>query len=201
MEKPAETKYPIHELLARRWSPRIFAERAVEVEKLRSLFEAARWAPSSFNAQPWSFIVATRDDPVEFERLLHCLVEFNQGWAKSASLLMISVTHLVFDHNGKENRHAFHDVGLATENLVIQAMALGLFAHGMAGFDVEKTRATYAIPDAFMPVAAWAIGYPGDPAKLDPQLRERELEPRVRKPTDAFVFTGGWQKTASAVRG
>ena len=152
------------------------------------------------NEQPWSFIVATRDNPAEYERLLHCLVEFNQGWAQSAPVLMISVAHIVFNRNEKENRHAAHDVGLATENLVIQAVALGLFTHGMAGFDLEKTRATYAIPDAFTPMAAWAIGYPGDVEKLDPQLRERELEPRERKPLSEFVFTGGWQKTAPVMR-
>src|SRR5438093_6095624 len=91
MEKPAATLHPIHELLTRRWSPRAFADRAVEPEKLRSILEAGRWAPSSFNEQPWSYIVATKDDRAEFDRLLGCLVEFNQGWAQAAPVLMISV--------------------------------------------------------------------------------------------------------------
>ncbi len=200
MEKPAETQHPIHELLVRRWSPRAFADRAIEPEKLRSLLEAARWAPSSFNEQPWSFIVATKDDSAEYERLLGCLVEFNQGWAKAAPMLMISVASLKFAHNNKDNRHAMHDVGLASENLVIQATALGLFAHGMAGFDVEKARETYGIPDTHLPAAAWAIGYAGDTDSLDPQLRERELAPRERKQIAEFVFSGKWGKTAAVAR-
>src|SRR5438067_11420928 len=111
MEKPAPAEHPIHELIARRWSPRLFSDRAVEPEKLRSVLEAARWAPSSFNEQPWSFIVATKDDPAEYERLLGCLVEFNQGWAKAAPVLFISVASLRFSRNQKENRHGMHDVG------------------------------------------------------------------------------------------
>lgn len=200
MEKPAETQFPIHEFLARRWSPSIFADRAVEPEKLCSLLEAARWAPSSFNEQPWSFLIATQDDRAEYDRLLHCLVEFNQGWAQSAPVLMISVASLQFSHNGKDNRHAQHDVGLATENLVTQATALGLFMHGMAGFDVEKTRVTYAIPETYLPMAAWALGYPGELGALDPELRKREMESRERKPLCEFVFTGGWQNPASMVQ-
>lgn len=201
MEKPAETQYPIHELLARRWSPRVFADRTIAPENLRSLLEAARWAPSSFNEQPWSFIVATKDDPAEYQRLLHCLVEFNQGWAQTAPVLLISVAHLQFGRNGKANRHAFHDVGLASQNLVIEAIARGIFTHGMAGFDVEKTRATYGIPETHVPVAAWALGYAGDPATLDPQLHEREVEPRERKPLTDFVFGGKWGAAAPVLHG
>jgi nitroreductase len=199
MEKPAETAHPIHELLRRRWSPRAFAARPVEPGKLRSLLEAARWAPSSYNEQPWSFIVATKDDPAEYERLLSCLVEFNQGWAKAAPVLFISVASLRFSRNQKENRHAMHDVGLATENLVIQATALGLFAHGMAGFDVAKTREVYGIPDSHLPAAAWALGYPGEPEMLGTELHERELEPRERKPLDQFVFSGKWNQKSALV--
>ncbi|MEA3187213.1 MAG: hypothetical protein QOD99_1043 [Chthoniobacter sp.] len=200
MEKPAETQYPIHELLARRWSPRAFSERAVEPEKLRSLLEAARWSASSFNEQPWNFIVATKGNVAEYDRLLGCLVEFNKGWAKTAPVLLLSVASLRFSHNGKENRHAMHDVGLATQNLVVEATALGLFAHGMAGFDVEKARTTYEIPETHIPAATWALGYAGDPAQLDPETREREADPRVRKPISEFVFTGKWGAIAAAAR-
>ena len=200
MEKPAETQFPVHDLILRRWSPRAFADRPVAPETLRSVLEAARWAPSSYNEQPWSFIVATKDDPAEYDRLLGCLVEFNQGWAKAAPVLLLSVAKLRFDRNQKENRHAMHDVGLATENLVIEATSLGLFAHGMAGFSVEKTRETYGIPDSHLPMAAWAIGYPGDPATLDPDTRESELAPRERKGLEQFVFSGGWGQAAPFVR-
>src|ERR1700722_9116174 len=131
MEKPAETKYPIHDLLAHRWSPRAFADRAIEPGALGSLLEAARWAPSCFNEQPWVFLVATKEAPEEFEKMLGCLVEFNQSWVKAAQVLMISVARLHFARNNKPNRHAFHDVGLAAENLVIQATAMGLAVHQM----------------------------------------------------------------------
>lgn len=192
MEKPADTQHPIHELLRRRWSPRAFADRAVTPEALRSLLEAARWAPSAYNEQPWSFLLATKEDASEFARMLGCLMPGNQAWAKAAPVLLISVAKLRFERGDKPNRHAFHDVGLASENLVIQATALGLFAHGMSGFDVEKTRETYGVPASHEPVAAWAIGHPGDPDTLDAGTHERELEPRTRKGLETFVFTGSW---------
>jgi nitroreductase len=132
MEKPAETAHPIEELLRRRWSPRAFDERLVEPEKLARMLEAARWSASCFNEQPWSFIVATRDDAAEFARLLSCLVEGNQAWAAHAPVLMVSVARLTFVQNGKPNRTAIHDVGLATSQMILQAMAMGLFMHPMA---------------------------------------------------------------------
>ncbi len=199
IEKLAETKHPIHDLLRRRWSPRAFADRAVEPEKLRILLEAARWAPSSFNEQPWSFIVATHENRVEYERLLSCLVEGNQRWAKTAPVLMLSVAKLAFERTGKPNRHAFHDVGLAVENLVIQATALGLIVHQMAGFDVEKAREQFQIPEGVEPVAAIALGYPGDLENLPEPLRERERAPRTRKPLEEFVFSGHWGQASPLV--
>lgn len=197
MEKPAQTQYPIHELLRNRWSPRAFAVRAVSPETLRSLFEAARWAPSSFNEQPWSFLVAAHENPEDFSRLLSCLVDGNIAWAKYAPVLMLSVAKLKFEHNQKPNRHAFHDVGLAAENLVIQASALGLMVHQMAGIHVDKARETYGIPEGYDAVAGFAIGYPGEPQSLPEGLRERELAPRSRKPVESFVFSGRWGETSS----
>lgn len=199
IEKPAEITYPIHDLLRRRWSPRAFSDRMIEPEKLRSLLEAARWAPSSFNEQPWSFIVATKENETEYNRLLSCLTEGNIPWAQHASVLMLSVAKLHFDRNRKGNRHAFHDVGLAVENLVIQATALGLFAHQMAGFHVEKARELFNIPEGYEPVAMMALGYLGDAVTLPEQLRERELAPRSRKPLETFVFTGSWGQTSPLV--
>ena len=199
MEKPAPTNHPIHDLLRQRWSPRAFAPRPVEREKLLSLLEAARWAPSSFNEQPWSFIVATKEVPAEFEQLLNCLVDFNQGWAKAAPVLMFSVARLTFSRNDKPNRHAYHDIGLATENLALQAVALGLVAHQMAGFDGAKAREVFAIPAGFEPVAAIAVGYQGNPTTLPEKMRQGELAPRERKPMADFVFTGRWGKTSPVV--
>src|SRR5260370_31519739 len=182
MEKPAETQYPIEEILRRRWSPRSFSERLVEPEKLQSLFEAARWAPSSFNEQPWNFIVATKQKPEEHARLLSCLVEGNQRWARAAPVLMVSVAKLNFDKTGKPNRHAFHDVGLAVQNMIVQATALGLFVHHMAGFSPKKVSGTYGVPDAFEPVAAIASAYDTAKDEFPKPFREFALTARKRNP-------------------
>ncbi len=190
MERPAETNHPIHELLRRRWSPRAFADQPVEREKLLSLLEAARWAPSCYNEQPWAFLVATKDNPEEYARLLDCLVEGNQQWARLAPVLMVSLAKLNFDRNQQPNRHAFHDVGLAAENLVIQAIALGLFVHQMAGIHVDKIREAYALTEGWDPVAGIALGYAGELERLPEKLRQRELAPRQRKPLESFVFEG-----------
>ena len=195
-QRPAPAAAPIHEVISHRWSPRAFDSRPVEPEKLRSLFEAARWAASSYGAQPWSFIVATKDDPENYKRVLDTFVEFNQGWAKSAPVIALSVAHHKFPHNGQPNRHAFHDVGQAAANLATQAAALGLQIHQMAGIDPEKARQTFGVPEGDEVVAGIAIGYPGDPATLPDQLRERELAARERKPISAFVFTGKWGQAA-----
>jgi nitroreductase len=198
LKKPAETSVPIHDLIRHRWSPRAFDPRPVEPEKLRGLLEAARWAPSSYNAQPWYFIVGTRDDPETYNRILDSFVEFNQGWAKQAPVLALSVAKLTFD-DGKPNRHAFHDVGQAAANLNIQAEALGLSLHQMAGIDPEKARKLFHIPADYEAVAGIALGYAGDPASLPDELRKRELAPRQRKPLDSFVFAGEWGKSSPLV--
>src|SRR5215831_7343715 len=199
MEKPAVTDYPIEEVLKRRWSPRAFADRMVEQEKLQSLFEAARWAPSSFNEQPWSFIVATKEQHQEHARLLSCLVEGNQRWAQLAPVLAVSVAKLNFEKTGKPNRHAFHDVGLAMGNLLVEATALGLFVHQMAGFSPDRVRGIYGVPEEFEPVAALALGYPGELEVLPEPLRERELGGRSRKPIVSFVFQSKWGEVSPIV--
>jgi len=200
MEKLADTTYPIELLLTRRWSPRAFADRPVEPEKLLRLWEAARWAASCSNQQPWYFIVATKEDEAEYARLLSCLRENNQQWASHAPVLMVSVAKLAFDMNSQPNRYAFHDVGLAVANLIVQATALGLFVHQMAGFYPDKVRELYGVPDDFEPVAGIVLGYPGDPATLSEDLRQREVAQRVRKPLETFVFQGAWGETAPLVK-
>ena len=196
MEKAAETQYPIAEILRRRWSPRAFSDRLVEPEKLQSLFEAARWAASSFNEQPWNFIVATKQKPEEHARLLSCLVEGNQRWARAAPVLAASVAKLNFDKTGKLNRHAFHDVGQAVESLIVQATALGLFVHQMAGFSPETVREIYGVPDGFEPVAAMAIGYGLAADELPEAFREFDVGARSRKPVSGFVFEEHWGETS-----
>ena len=191
MEKSADTAHPIHDLLARRWSPRAFADRPVPPDILRSLWEAARWAPSSANQQPWSFLVAAKDDPQEFARMLDCLVEGNQIWAKQAPVLMISVAAKL-DRDNDPNAHAWYDVGQAVADLSVQATAAGLFVHQMAGILPDKIRELYQIPDSHEPVTGLALGYPGNPEQLPDKLRQRELAPRTRKPIGEFVFAGRW---------
>jgi nitroreductase len=192
VDQSAPTQFPIHDLLARRWSPRAFDERSVGDDTLRTLFEAAGWAPSSNNEQPWRFIVASKDHEVDWNRLFNCLAAGNQQWAVRAPVLMLSVASMHFEDDGKPNRHAFHDTGLATENLVLQATASGLVAHQMAGFDVEKARVDLRIPAGYEPVAMIAIGYPGNPDILPERLRERELRPRSRRPIGEWTFGGQW---------
>ena len=199
MEKLAPSAFAIHQLLRRRWSPLAFAGRPVEVEKMQRLLEAARWAPSSYNEQPWSFLIAAKENAAEHDRMLQCLVEGNRVWAKNAPVLMISVASLSFAKNGKPNRHAFHDVGAAMADLTLQATIEGLFVHQMAGIDVDKTRTTYGIPTTHDPVAGIALGYPGDIDALSDSLKQRELAPRSRKAIGEFVFGGKWGEKSSVV--
>jgi nitroreductase len=189
---PPQVGMEIHDVLRGRWSPKVFSEEPVEPEKLRTILEAARWAPSSFNEQPWSFILARRENPQEYNALLRSLSEKNQGWARRAPVLILSVAKLNLTINGQLNRHAFHDVGLATANLIIQASALGLFTHPMGGFSVEKARAVLGIPEGYEPVTVIALGY------LPELIESGELplplvaKNRSPKRLDAFLYEGHW---------
>ncbi len=198
-DKKASTDYPIHDLLADRWSPYGFVDRPVAQTDLRSLFEAARWAASSYNEQPWSYFVASRENPTEFTRLLSCLVEANQEWAKAAPVLALGVVSLRFARNNKDNRAAVHDLGLAAGNLLVEATARGLCVHQMIGILPDKAREVYQIPEHYEAWTAMAIGYKADPSKLPDALRERDLAPRQRKPVSQFVFTGKWGQPSPLV--
>jgi nitroreductase len=199
MQRPAATEFPVHELIRNRWSPRAFSDKAVSPETLRSLFEAARWAASSNNEQPWAYIVATKDDTESFSKLLSILVEFNANWAKKAPVLALSVAKLTFSKGDSPNRSAFHDVGAASAQLSAEATARGLFVHQMAGYDVAKAREVFQIPADWDPVAAMAIGYPGDPAFLPQPYNEKELAERSRKTIREFVMSGSWGHPAPFV--
>ena len=192
MAYDAATDYPVHELIRRRYSPRAFADRPVEKEKLHSIFEAARWAPSCFNEQPWRFLVSTREDKSAFAQMLSCLMEGNQSWAQHAPVLAIAAASMLFARNGKPNRHALHDVGLASAQLTLEATAQGLAVHQMAGFDQDRTTKIYQIPEGFEPVTALAIGYPGEVASLPEGLQKKELAPRERKAQSELLFSKGW---------
>jgi nitroreductase len=191
-DKRASTDYPVHELLAARWSPYAFQDRPVPDADLRSLFEAARWAASSYNEQPWTYLVATKENPEQFQQLLSCLVEFNQAWAKAAPVLALGIVSLRFAGNGQVNRAAVHDLGLAAGNLLVEATARGIFVHQMLGILPEKARQIFAIPDSYEAWTGLAIGYRGEPTQLPEVLQERERGSRQRKPLHQFVFSGRW---------
>ncbi len=177
--------------MTRRWSPYAFDSRPVEADKLHRIFEAARWAASSFNEQPWRFLTAASSDPAAFEKLSSVLLPGNH-WAKTAPFLAMSVFGTKFTHNGAPNRVALHDVGQAAAQMALQAVAEGLAMHQMAGFDVVRARQIYAIPADFEPAAMIAIGYEGDHESIPEEFRKREERPRVRKPQAEFVFGDSW---------
>jgi nitroreductase len=197
--KKAATDYPIQHALADRWSPYGFEARPVTEADLCSLFEAARWAASSYNEQPWNYIVATKENSQEFEQLLSCLVEANQAWAKAAPVLVLGVVSLRFAKNAKDNRAAVHDLGLASGNLVVEATARGLSVHQMIGILPDKAREVYQIPEHFEAWTAMAIGYNADPTNMPAALKERDMAPRQRRPLRDFVFAGHWKVSAPLV--
>lgn len=196
MIKHADPDHPILPQLAERWSPYAFADRDVAAADLRSLFEAARWAASSYNEQPWSYLVATRSDPDAFARLLSCLVEGNQAWAQHAPVLALGITRHRFARNDKPNAAAEHDLGLAAGNLCAEATARGIAVHQMIGVLPDRARELYAIPDHSKALTGIAIGYPGDAATAPEKLAERDRAPRERKPLAEFVFGERWGEAA-----
>ena len=198
--KTANPDHPIHELIANRWSPYAYSDRPVSSADLRSLFEAARWAASSYNEQPWRYIVATRANPVEFEKLLSCLVEPNQAWAKAAPVLALGCTSLTFTRNGQPNAAAIHDLGLASATLTFEATARGIHVHQMIGILPDRAREVYRIPAGVEPKTALAIGYAADPAMAPEKYRDRDLAARTRKPLAEFVFGGDFGTPADLAR-
>jgi nitroreductase len=200
VHKQATPDHPIHELVARRWSPYAFAERAVSDDDLRSIFEAARWSASSYNEQPWRYIVATKANPAEFEKLHSCLVEGNQPWTRNAPVLALGCVVLNFALNGKPNPAAVHDLGLASATLTFEATARGLFVHQMIGILPDKAREVYQIPEGMQPLTGLAIGYLADPSVLAEPYRQRDLAPRPRRKLAEFVFGGKWATPAELAK-
>lgn len=184
----------ILQILVRRRSGRTFdAQRRVEPETVLTLLEAARAAPSSFNEQPWRFLVFDGADPEALEKARSCLSEGN-GWARQAPLLLLSVAAERWRKDGSSNRHAQHDVGMASENLALEATALGLTVHFMAGFDAERARELFGIPEGFTPMAMVAVGFPGRVEDLPPRLQERETATRRRIPISEIAYAGRWER-------
>jgi len=172
--------YPIDDLFLSRWSPRAMTGEAISEEDLMTLFEAARWAPSSYNNQPWRFLYARRDTE-HWQTFFDLMVEFNQSWAKNAAVLVVFISRTHFQFNGEPSvTHSF-DTGAAWENLALQGWRKGLVMHGMQGFDYEAARSALRIPEEFAVEAMAAIGIPADPATLPPELREKEVPSERRK--------------------
>jgi len=188
MDKPAPVDYPVHELISSRWSPRAFDDRNVPALEICSLLEAARWAASCFNEQPWRFIVGTKAQGEPYEKILSTLIQFNRSWAKAAPVLMLGVANKNFEHNGKTNAHAIYDLGQAVSSMMIEATARGLVAHQMAGFDAKKAAEIFEVPKDHKVIVAIAIGYPGEVSTLSDKLAEREQASRERKPLSEIVF-------------
>lgn len=178
----------IHELLKKRYSPRVFADKKIEPEKIVGLLEAARWSPSSMNGQPWRFIIAPKEDISNFNNLLNVINEHNQVWAKNAAVLILTITKVSYDSTGQLNKHALYDLGNAVANLTFQATAMDLFVRQMGGFNIEKARDIFSIPEGYQPVSVLAVGYKGNPEMLPEALRIREKTIRTRKDLDEIAF-------------
>jgi len=195
MTKQAPTDHPVHALIADRWSPYSFADRDLPDAQLRSLLEAARWAASSYNEQPWSFLVAKRDDPQAFEQMISCLVEGNQAWAKAVPVLVLTVVSKNFQRKGQPNAAATHDLGLAVGNLSLEAPARGIALHQMIGILPDRAREVYEVPESHDVLTGLAIGYAVEPDALS----DREKSPRQRKSLSDFVFSGRWGEASPFV--
>lgn len=194
MKKPAITQTPIHDLIAERWSGRAYdAGKPVSQTQIIALLEAARWAPSCFGDQPWRLIVWDKNtDSAAWQKAFDCLVPGNQGWVVDAPVLVLGIADSLFNHNGKPNRFAQYDTGAAIENLCLQAQAMGLMAHQMGGFDADKARTVFGIPEQYTPMAMISVGYPADPVTFSAEVAERENTPRSRRALGELFFSGTW---------
>lgn len=194
MQKPAITQVPIHEVIANRWSPRVYdASKAVSQTQIISLLEAARWAPSCYGDQPWRFIVWDKNtDAVAWESAFNCIVPGNQAWAKDAPVFILICADTLFHHNQKPNRWSSYDTGAAAVSLCLQATSIGLATHQMGGFDGEKARTTFGIPAQIDMMAMLAVGYAADVETLSGELKEREISPRQRRPLGELFYKGVW---------
>lgn len=194
MDRKADTSVAIDDLLARRWSPRAFdATRPVSREQLAALLEAARWAPSCNGDEPWRYLVWDRSrDADGWQQAFDCLSENNRKWCRNVPVLMLSCAGSIFGHSGKPNRYGQHDTGMADLSIALQAVTLGLVAHQMGGYDAQKARATFSIPEEYTPMAMIAVGYQASPDVLDEETKAKELKPRSRKPLGTHFFEGSW---------
>jgi len=179
----------LHKLITDRWSPVAFDERVVDYDKIHLLFEAAKWAPSSMNAQPWRFIFATKEMS-DFKAILDLLSEANQVWASTAPLLVMPLAQVISTYKNRPNRLAFYEAGMAVGNLLAQATAMDLMVHQMSGYDIERAKETLVIPTRYEPMTIIAIGYKGDPSKLPKEVAARDDRERTRMEISKFLVQG-----------
>lgn len=194
--KTLDLSAPIMTAFAQRYSGVCFdPDRPLSDEQLLSLAEAARWAPSCFGDQPWRYLICDRHrDPEAWQRAWDCLAEGNQPWCRLAPVLLITCADTRFTRNDKPNRFGGHDTGAASFGLCLQAASMGLMTHQMGGFDTDKARASFAIPERFEPMAMMALGYQLPEERLPEEFRNRELAPRQRNPLEQHFFLGNWGK-------
>jgi nitroreductase len=192
MNRHASTDIPILELLKKRWSPyALDPKRMVSSQDLVALFEAARWMMSSYNAQPWRYIVGTRDrSPEVWNKIYDVLVEGNQPWAKNAPVLALGLVQHNFEHNGQPNKAAIHDLGAASAGLTIEAVSRGLAVHQMIGIEPEKARKTFNLPESLEPFTGLAIGYAGEASSIPDDYAQRDMSKRERKPLQDIILAG-----------
>ncbi|MGZ3904229.1 MAG: nitroreductase family protein [Bacteroidia bacterium] len=188
MIKIANTKYPVNELIKHRWSARAFSNKEIDDNTLFTLFEAAGWAPSANNEQPWRYIYAKRSDKEAFEKIVDCLMPGNKPWAKNAAVLAICFVKTTTGPDNKPNAAAFHDAGLANATLMLQATAMNIYGHMMGGYDKAKTKEAFGIPGGYETVLVLALGYLDDPETLEEPFKTREVTPRTRKGLNEFLF-------------
>lgn len=193
-QKTATTRVKLHDIIQARWSPRAFdPDRPVGHDDLLALLEAAHWAPSCFNDQPWRFVVCNKAaDETGWRNALSVLAEKNQRWAKNAPVLMLAVAMDNFNHNGQPNRWAMYDTGAASVSLCLQATALGMSVHQMGGFDAEQAREVFKLPGDCRPMAMMAVGYQAEADVLDDDFKEAELAARSRAALNERFFAGQW---------
>jgi nitroreductase len=195
MKKEAKTAYPINEFAKNRWSPRAFLDKPVEMEKLVSLFEAARWSASGGNEQPWRFIVGMNRDET-WQKIFSTLAEGNQEWNGHVPVLIMAIGNKISSWDGNISPVYQYDTGQSVAHLSIEAMNQGLYVHQMGGFSAEKGREVFDIPETFQPLTVIAAGYIGDPGSLPEKLKERELLERQRKELGEIVFSGKFGNSA-----
>lgn len=185
-----KSELPVHEIFLNRWSPRAMSGESIELKELLTLFEAGRWAPSSYNGQPWRFIYALRQTPA-WDKFFNLMVQFNQDWAKNAGALVIIISKKTFDFNGKPARTHSFDAGSAWMSIALQGDLNGLVVHGMEGFDYDRAKTELAIPDDYTVEVMFAVGKPGKKEDLPQEMQEREL-PSDRKKLEELIFEGSF---------